>query len=132
MKCKLCGCNLDKEDDDNELDFDISAAHKAGLCLNCWFKRTYGDANKMTDYTGVKNINKISTSSNTSTTIEYLLTCIECQNQTGYGYLWFAVQDGRDHVFTSRHKLVTISEIVWNNDRALEIIRIDIKLLLVQ
>jgi hypothetical protein len=32
MKCKLCGCNLDVEDEDDELDFDISAAHKDGLC----------------------------------------------------------------------------------------------------
>jgi hypothetical protein len=41
-ECKLCGCNLDKEDD--ELGLDISAAYKGGLCSNCWFKTTYGDA----------------------------------------------------------------------------------------
>jgi hypothetical protein len=38
MKCKLCGCNLDKEDQDDELDLHISTAHKEGLCSNCWFK----------------------------------------------------------------------------------------------
>jgi hypothetical protein len=41
-ECKICGCNLDKEDD--ELGLDISAAHKGELCSNCWFKTTYGDA----------------------------------------------------------------------------------------
>jgi hypothetical protein len=83
----------------------------------------------MTYNTEMRNINKIRTSSNVITTIEYLLTCIQCQNQTGYGYLEFAVQDGREHVLTSRHKLVTISEIVWDNNRALEIIRMDIEFL---
>jgi hypothetical protein len=49
----------------------------------------------MTHNTEMRNINKIRTCSNIITTIEYLLTCIECQIQTGYGYLWFAVQDAR-------------------------------------
>jgi hypothetical protein len=38
----------------------------------------------MTDSTEMKNINKVSTSSNIITTIEYLLICVECHNQTGY------------------------------------------------
>jgi hypothetical protein len=32
-------------------------------------------------------------------------------------------------VLNSRHKLVTISEIVWGNDRPLKIIRMDIEFL---
>jgi hypothetical protein len=43
-------------------------------------------------------------------------------------YLWFAIQDGRDHILSSGNKLVTISEIIWEEDKALEIIQIDIKL----
>jgi hypothetical protein len=34
----------------------------------------------------------------------------------------------RDHILSSGHKLVTISEIIWEEDKALEIIQIDIKL----
>jgi hypothetical protein len=49
----------------------------------------------------------------TITTIEYLLSCRGCKTQTPYGYLWFTIQDGRNHVLTSGHKLVTISEIIW-------------------
>jgi hypothetical protein len=48
-----------------------------------------------------------------------------------YGYLWFAVHDGREHALSSGHKSVTISEIVWQKDKALQIIRIDIKLALI-
>ena len=58
---------------------------------------------------------------NTITTIEYLLSCMECKSQTPYGYLWFAIYDGREHVLTSEHKQVTITEINWQNDKALEI-----------
>jgi hypothetical protein len=61
MKCKLCGCNLDKEVEDDELDFHISAAHRNDFCSNCWYKTIYGNANKMTDNTEMKNINKIRT-----------------------------------------------------------------------
>ncbi|HET7284947.1 MAG TPA: hypothetical protein VFI70_09705 [Nitrososphaeraceae archaeon] len=35
--------------------------------------------------------------------------------------------DARDHVLTSEHKQVTITEIIWQNDKALEILRIEIK-----
>jgi hypothetical protein len=79
-----------------------------------------------------KKNDKLNSYSTVISTIEYLLTCMECDEHHHigyYGYLWFAVQDGREHVLTSRHKLVTISEIVWDNDIAVEIIRIDIKLL---
>lgn len=127
--CKICGFNLAQSEED-ELDFEIAAAYNDGLCWNCWCKRAYGNnANNIKDITKIKNIDKISNYSNIITTIEYLLICMECQHQTGYAYLWFAIQDGREHVLTSRHKLVTISEIVWEKDKALEIIRIDIKLL---
>jgi hypothetical protein len=48
-----------------------------------------------------------------------------------YGYLWLTIRDGREQVLSGRgHKLVTISEIAWNNDRVLEITRTDIILLL--
>ena len=79
-----------------------------------------------------KKNDKLNGYSTIISTIEYLLTCMECNGDHHigyYGYLCFAMQDGREHVLTSRHKLVTISEIVWDNDEALEIIRIDIKLL---
>jgi hypothetical protein len=76
-----------------------------------------------------KDTNGIESRINTITTIEYLLSCIECKHQTPYGYLWFAICDGREHVLTSEHKQVTITEIIWQNDKALEIIRIEIKLM---
>ena len=52
-----------------------------------------------------------------------LLICLECKHQTPYGYLWFAICYGREHVLTSEHKQVTITEIIWQNDKA-EILRI--------
>jgi len=79
-----------------------------------------------------KKNDKVNSYSIVISTIEYLLTSMECNGDHHigyYGYLWFAVQDGREHVLISRHKLVTISEIVWDNDKALEIIRIEINLL---
>src|SRR5205823_5984378 len=66
-------------------------------------------------------------SSDTVNTIEYLLICLDCKYKTPYGYLWFAICDGREHVLTSKHKQVTITEINWQNDKALEILRIEIK-----
>ena len=39
-----------------------------------------------------------------------------------------AIQDGREHVLTSGHKFATISQIVWEENKALAIIKIDIKL----
>jgi hypothetical protein len=62
------------------------------------------------------------------TILEYLLSCRGCCAQTPYGYLWFAIQDGREHVLTSGHKFATISQIVWEENKALAIIKIDIKL----
>lgn len=76
-----------------------------------------------------KATKKIASFSNIIATIEYLLICLDCKHQTPYSYLWFAICDGREHVLTSGHKLVTISEIVWQNEQALEIIRIEIKLM---
>ena len=43
--------------------------------------------------------------------------CLDCKYQTSYGYLWFAICDGREHVLTSEHKQVTITEIIWQNDK---------------
>ena len=74
-----------------------------------------------------KDTNGIESRINTITTIEYLLSCIECKHQTPYCYLWFAICDGREHVLTSEHKQVTITEIIWQNDKALEILKIEIK-----
>jgi hypothetical protein len=34
MKCKLCQCNLEGEDEDDELGFDISTALKEGYLAN--------------------------------------------------------------------------------------------------
>ena len=75
-----------------------------------------------------KDTSSIENSIATITTIEYLLSCIECKHQTPYGYLWFAIQDGREHVLTRGHKSVTISEIIWEENKALENIHMDIKL----
>jgi hypothetical protein len=127
MKCKICGCDSNKERLNDEVDFDIIPGQKNWICWNCWFETTY-DSYTLRD-TINKDTNKEKSSSNTFIAIEYLLMCIECQHQTGYGYLWFAIQDGREHVISSGHKSVTISEIVWQEDKALEIIRIDIKFL---
>jgi hypothetical protein len=52
-------------------------------------------------------------SSDTVNSIEYLLIYPDRKCQTPYGYLWFAVCDGREHVLTSEHKQVTITEIIW-------------------
>ena len=41
-------------------------------------------------------------------------------------YLWSAIPDGREHVLTNKHKQVTITEIMWQNDKALERLRIEI------
>jgi hypothetical protein len=121
MKCGKCGYNSDEEGADEEIDYDIAPGQKNSICWNCWYE-TYNAGDTI-----IKDINKIRNSSNTVTTLEYLLICVECKHQTGYGYLWFAIQDGREHVLFSGHKLVTISEIVWQDDEALEILRIDIK-----
>jgi hypothetical protein len=101
MKCKLCGGKLTNKDEDD--DNGQSNREVLESCSN--------------------------NSSDIVNTIEYLLSCIDCKQQTGYGYLSFAIQDAREHVLTSGHKLVTISEIIWEDDKALEVIQIDIKLL---
>jgi hypothetical protein len=121
MKCRICGYDSDEEGE------DISPGQKNGICWNCWYETSYNSY--IVRGTIIKDINKVRKSSNTVTTLEYLLICKECQHQTGYGYLWFAIQDGREHVLSSGHKLVTISEIVWQDDEASEIIRINIKFL---
>jgi hypothetical protein len=60
MKFELCGCKLDNQDEDDELDYQISAVYKEELCWNCWYERTYGDYRlKITDNTRINNINKI-------------------------------------------------------------------------
>jgi hypothetical protein len=113
MKCKLCGCDLNKEGEyDDELDRGIAEAHQNGICLNCWmgYKTTYYDyAHNITPLPLTKGTKKIGSSSSKTPTIEYLLICLECKHQTPYGYLWFAICDGREHVLSSGHKLVKIS-----------------------
>jgi hypothetical protein len=104
------GYDSDEEGEDDEIDYDIAPGQKNGISWNCWYATTYNSYN-VKDII-IKDINKVRKSSNTVTTLEYLLVCIECQHQTGYGYLWFAIQDGREHVLSSGHKLVTISEVV--------------------
>jgi hypothetical protein len=42
MKGKACECNLAQEGEEDELHYEITAAHKDAVCLNCWFERTYG------------------------------------------------------------------------------------------
>src|SRR5919108_695200 len=82
MKCKLCGHNLSKNDDEEEYDDRELDLEVLESCNN--------------------------NTSNIVHTIEYLLICLDCKHQTSYGYLWFAICDGREHVLTSGHKLVTI------------------------
>jgi hypothetical protein len=130
LKYKVCGKDLDSdtdEDKDNEtIGYGISDPYSNDLCGSCWYEATtYGHGNNGGDTRGKTTTYNSST---TITTIEYLLSCIKCKYQTGYSYLWFSIQDGREHVLTSGHKLVTISEIIWEEDKALEIIQIDIKL----
>jgi hypothetical protein len=106
MKCRMCGRDFGKEGIGEKIDHKIAKAHEIGLCSNCWYDTTDNDANK----TVPKVRNDGWNFSNTFTTIEYLVTCIECDehNPIGYyGYLWFATQDGREHVLSRRHKLVT-------------------------
>ena len=130
MKCKVCGYDLgldtDEDRDTKIVEDEVSEVHSNNLCWNCWYEATYGPGNKLRDRLGTRTGNK--NMSATITTIEYLLSCIKCKHQTPYGYLWFAIQDAREHVLTSGHKLVTISEIMWEEDKALENIHIDIKL----
>ena len=129
MKCKLCGHDLHSnidQDTNNKIDeYEISEVQSNNLCWNYWYKPTYGHVNKVRDNLGKTTENNMSA---TITTIEYILSCIECKHQTEYGYLWFAIQDAREHVLTSRHKLVAIPEIIWEEDKASEIIHMDIKL----
>jgi len=98
----------------DEIDFDIAHGQKDWICWNC-YSTTYGAY--PVGGTVNKDSNRGKRISNTFTTIEYLLICIECQYQTGYDYLWFAIQDGREHVLSSGHKSVTISEIVWQDNK---------------
>jgi hypothetical protein len=129
MKCRICGCDSDNERLD-EMNFDAAPIYKSWICWNCWYETTY-NSYSVRDII-IKDTSKGERTPNTFTftTVEYLLGCIECKHQTGYGYLWFAIQDGREHVIDSGHKSVTISEIMWQEDKLLEIIRIDINFLL--
>jgi hypothetical protein len=101
MRCKFCGRNLTNDEEEYEGD---------GKGLN--YEILQACSNNSSD--------KVNT-------IEYLLICLDCKCQTPYGYLWFAICDGREHVLTSEHKQVTITELNWQNDKALEIVRIEIK-----
>jgi len=102
MRCEFCGRNLtDGEEEEYEDD---------GEGLNYEIPQTCSN-----------------NSSEPENTIEYLLICLDCKHQTPYRYLWFAICDGREHVLTREHKQVTITEIVWQNDKALEILKIEIK-----
>jgi hypothetical protein len=84
-----------------------------------WYQTNY-DVNNIP----AKMIKKGNNSnSNVISTIEYILICLDCKYQNPYGYLWFAICDGREHVLTSKHKIATITEIIWQN----EILRIQIK-----
>jgi hypothetical protein len=130
MKCKLCRRNLtneaDKEyDDDEDLDYEVLEASENSLCRNCllWNNTNY-DVNNIPTRMVRNCINNLC---NVISTIEYVLICLDCKYQTPYSYLWLAICDGREHVLTSKHKIVTITEIVWQNDKASEILRIQIK-----
>jgi hypothetical protein len=101
MRCNFCGHKVTNDDEE------------------------YEDYSKKLNYEILQACSN--NSSDTVNTIEYLLICLDCKYQTPYGYLWFAVCDARDHVLTSEHHQVTITEIVWQNDKALEILKIEIK-----
>jgi hypothetical protein len=100
MKCKICGSDSNQESLADDIDYNIATSQKDWICWNCCYETTY-NSYKIRD-TVIKEFNKGKRiSSEMFTTIEYLLICIECQHQTGYGYLWFAIQDGREHVLSS-------------------------------
>jgi hypothetical protein len=103
MRCKLCGCELTDHHQDEE-HYDIGTG---GL-----------------DHEVVEKYNN--STSDIINTIEFLLICLDCKHQTPYGYLWFAISDGREHVLTTKHKHVTITEIRWQNNKALKRLRIEI------
>jgi hypothetical protein len=107
------------------LDYEVLEANENSLCWKCllWYKTDYEVNNIPTKMVRKGNNNLC----NVINTIEYVLICLDCKYQTPCGYLWLAICDGREHVLTSKHKIVTITEIVWQNDKASEILRIQIK-----
>ena len=46
--------------------------------------------------------------------IEYLLVCTKCEEQTGYSYPLFALQNAWEHILNTEHNVVTILEIVYD------------------
>jgi hypothetical protein len=107
------------------LDYEVLEANDNGLCRNCllWYNTNY-DVNNISAKMIRKDNNNLC---NVIGTIEYVLICLDCKYQTPCGYLWFAICDRREHVLTSKHKIVTITEIIWQNDKASGILRIQIK-----
>jgi hypothetical protein len=89
MKCKLCGHELPSHQYEEYYDIESGGADRGVV-------ETYNNS-----------------ASDIGNTIEYLSICLDCKYQTPYGYLWFAICDGREHVLTTKHKHVTITEIIW-------------------
>jgi len=46
--------------------------------------------------------------------IEYLLVCTKCEEQTGYSYPLFALQNAWEHILNTEHNVVTILEIAYD------------------
>ena len=46
--------------------------------------------------------------------MEYLLICTKCEEQNGYSYPLFALQNAWEHIPITQHNLVTILEILYD------------------
>ena len=63
--------------------------------------------------------------------IEYLLVCTKCEEQTGYNYPLFALQNAWEHILITEHNVVTdILEIVYNRGIIHENKRVNIELII--
>ena len=62
--------------------------------------------------------------------IEYLLVCTKCEEQTGYSYPLFALQNAWEHILNTEHNVVTILEIVYDRGIIHENKRVNIELMI--
>ena len=62
--------------------------------------------------------------------IEYLLVCTKCEEQTGYSYPLFALQNAWEHILNTEHNVVMILEIVYDRGIIHENKRVKIELMI--
>ena len=97
------------------------------LCINRW-RIEYDDKNNIRleekkDQTGRNSTYK-------GCIIEYLLVCTKCEEQTGYSYPLFALQNAWEHILNTEHNVVTILEIVYDRGIIHENKRVNIELII--